>query len=229
VEPDIAGARAGRSTGQRIVSLVLLVGAIAWAFLSGRAFMLQAAVALMGFSALVVAAKVVAVLAGLLRRHAIVIEMASIAAATETELPTYTVLVPLYREADVVPELVAALGHLDYPRDRLQVLLLLEEDDAASRAAVAAQPLPPWIETLVVPPGMPRTKPRACNVGLDHARGELTVIFDAEDRPEADQLKKAALAFSQNSNQVACLQAKLNCFNRGQSLVTQWFTLEYSA
>jgi hypothetical protein len=224
-----AGARAGRSPGQRIASLVLLAGVIAWAIASGRAFPLQAGIALMGFSALVVAAKVAAVLAGLLRRHAIVIEPAAIAAAAEADWPGYTVLVPLYREADVVPELVAALGRLDYPRDRLQVLLLLEEDDAGCRAAVAAQTLPPWIEALVVPPGTPRTKPRACNVGLERARGELTVIFDAEDRPEPDQLKKAVLAFVQAGEQVACLQAKLNCFNRGQSLVTRCFTLEYSA
>ncbi|MBA3847224.1 MAG: glycosyltransferase, partial [Planctomycetes bacterium] len=86
-----------------------------------------------------------------------------------------------------------------------------------------------WIEALVVPPGTPRTKPRACNVGLERARGELTVIFDAEDRPEPDQLKKAALAFMGADGRVACLQAKLNCFNRGQSLVTRCFTLEYSA
>jgi cellulose synthase/poly-beta-1,6-N-acetylglucosamine synthase-like glycosyltransferase len=228
-DATVLGARAGRSRGQRIISLVLLAAVVAWVVASGRAFPLQAGIALMGFSALVVAAKVAAVLAGLLRRHAIVIEPTAIAAAPEADWPGYTVLVPLYREADVVPELVAALGRLDYPRDRLQVLLLLEEDDAGCRAAVAAQTLPPWIEALVVPPGTPRTKPRACNVGLERARGELTVIFDAEDRPEPDQLKKAALAFAQAGGRVACLQAKLNCFNRGHSLVTRCFTLEYSA
>ena len=122
-------ARAGRSIGQRILSLLLLVGFIAWIYVSGRAFPLQAGIALMAFSTLVVGAKVAAVLAGLLRRHAIVIEPAALAAVPEATWPSYTVLVPLYREADVIPDLIAALEKLDYPKDRLQVLLLLEAFD----------------------------------------------------------------------------------------------------
>ena len=95
----------------------------------------------------------------------------------------------------MVADLIDNLGALDYPREKLEILLLMEEDDtetiAAARAARAAE----TITLLIVPPGRPQTKPKACNVGLFFARGEFLVIYDAEDKPEPDQLKKAVVAF----------------------------------
>src|SRR5205085_6379862 len=81
---------------------------------------------------------------------------------------------------------------------------------------------------VVVPKGTPRGKPRACNYGLIHARGEYIVIYDAEDLPDRDQLKKALIAFKKGDERLACVQAKLNYFNRDQNLLTRWFTSEYS-
>jgi cellulose synthase/poly-beta-1,6-N-acetylglucosamine synthase-like glycosyltransferase len=60
------------------------------------------------------------------------------------------------------------------------------------------------------------------------ARGEYLVIFDAEDRPEPDQLKKAVLGFQRVPDDVVCLQARLNFYNRRQNLLTRLFTTEYS-
>lgn len=107
------------------------------------------------------------------------------------DLPPYTVLVPLHREQAVLPGLIATIRLLDYPEDRLQVLLLVEEDDTITRAALDVLDLPSVCEVVVVPEGGPRTKPNACNVGLARATGELCVIYDAEDRPEPDQPRKA--------------------------------------
>lgn len=146
----------------------------------------------------------------------------------EAALPRYSVLVPLYREADVLRSLIAAMTALDYPRDRLEVLLLVEEDDAETRDGLAACPLPPWMQVVVVPPGHPRTKPRACNHGLLHVTGELVVVFDAEDRPEPDQLRRAAAAFAQLPAQVACLQARLHIDNAAASWWSSWFACEYT-
>jgi len=146
----------------------------------------------------------------------------------ERELPVYTILVPLYREAVVLPGLVRAIESLDYPKAKLDVKLLLEEDDAETVEAVRALELGPHFHVLVVPDSLPKTKPKACNYGLLRARGEYVVIFDAEDRPEPDQLKKAVLAFRAGSQDVVCVQAKLNYWNREQNVLTRWFTSEYS-
>ena len=142
-------------------------------------------------------------------------------------LPVYTVLVPAYREVSVLPILAQALSELDYPHDRLDVKLLLEADDTEMVAAAHAMRLPGFIDIVIVPPSEPRTKPKACNYGLQLARGQYTVIFDAEDIPEPDQLLKAVVAFRGSSSAVACIQAKLAYFNRNQNLLTRWFTAEY--
>ena len=118
---------------------------------------------------------------------------------------------------------------LDYPPEKLQILFLTEANDAETRNAIRSLSLPPHFQILVVPDGKPRTKPRACNYGLMHARGSFVVIYDAEDIPDPLQLKKAVLTFAGHGSEVVCVQAKLNFYNIRQNLLTRWFTAEYSA
>jgi len=144
------------------------------------------------------------------------------------KLPMYTILCPLYREAHVLPQFLQAIADLDWPKNRLEVLLLLEEDDTATIAAANASSLPKFIRTIVVPHSYPKTKPKACNYGLQLATGEYIVIYDAEDRPDPSQLKMAYLGFQKSALSVGCLQAKLNYYNPHQNLLTRLFTAEYS-
>ena len=156
----------------------------------------------------------------------------------EDELPVYTVLVPAYDEANVVETLVANLSVLDYPPDKLDVMLLLEADDEATIAAAQAADLPPFVEVVVVPPGTPQTKPRACNYGLSLARGRYAVIYDAEDRPDPGQLKEAVAAFRRDQFEqrhgltskppLAVVQASLHYFNADYNVLTRMFAIEYA-
>ena len=149
-------------------------------------------------------------------------------ALDDADLPRYTILVPLFREAAVIAGLLDALRSLDYPGERLEVLLLLEEDDTETIEACARHPLPAHIHPLIVPRGYPKTKPRACNYGLAAATGEYLVIYDAEDRPQPDQLRKALAAFAAAGPEVACQQAKLAYYNQYQNILTRFFTLDYA-
>ncbi|HSA83530.1 MAG TPA: glycosyltransferase [Patescibacteria group bacterium] len=151
-----------------------------------------------------------------------------IQAIDETTLPVYSILCPLYKEAHVIPQFVDAISKLDYPKDKLDVMLLLEEDDTDSIEAVKTMSLPYFVRTVIVPDSLPKTKPKACNYGLAKAKGEYLVIFDAEDIPEVDQLKKAYLGFQKAGKDVLCLQAKLNYYNPHHNLLTRLFTAEYS-
>jgi glycosyltransferase XagB len=144
------------------------------------------------------------------------------------ELPVYTILVPAYKEARVIGNLVRSLAALDYPADKLDILLLFEESDPETLAAAKAAAPGANVRFLVVPAGDPQTKPKACNVGLLFAQGEYLVIYDAEDRPEPDQLKKALLAFRHGPAEMVCVQAALNYYNWNENFLTRMFTLEYS-
>ena len=147
---------------------------------------------------------------------------------SDRQLPVFTVLVPLFREVAVLDQLLAALSNLDYPHAKLDVKLLVETDDVALREALAARVLPAFMETLVVPPGEPRTKPRALNVGLTEARGALVTIYDAEDIPEPGQLRLAAGILAAAPRRLACLQARLAIDNARDNLLTRLFALEYA-
>ncbi len=147
---------------------------------------------------------------------------------SDADLPFYTVMVPLFREGDVAAQLVQAMGQLEYPRNKLEVLLLLEEDDDETRKAVDRIVLPPYFQRLVVPLGSPKGKPRALNYGLLYARGEYCCVYDAEDVPDPMQLKKVARVFQRNNDRLLCVQGKLDFYNQDQNALTNLFALDYS-
>jgi cellulose synthase/poly-beta-1,6-N-acetylglucosamine synthase-like glycosyltransferase len=149
-------------------------------------------------------------------------------AIPDDELPLYTVLLPVYDEPSIVENLINGVGRLDYPADKLEVLLLVEEDDVATKAAVSSLPLQS-VRVIVVPHSLPKTKPKACNYGmsLPDLRGEFMTIYDAEDVPDPLQLRKAVAAFERLPFDIGCLQGRLGYFNETQNLLTRWFSLEY--
>lgn len=147
---------------------------------------------------------------------------------SENALPTITILAPLYKDADALVSLAQAIRALDYPAHKKDVKLLLESDDQETLAETKRLGLGTEFDVIVVPGVGPRTKPKACNVGLYLAHGELVVIYDAEDQPERDQLLKAARAFQTADDELACVQAKLSYYNADENWLTRLFTLEYA-
>jgi glycosyltransferase XagB len=145
----------------------------------------------------------------------------------DAELPSYTILVPAYQEQDVIAGMVDCLEHLDYPKDRLEALILVERRDQATKQAIRDANPAEFIRIVEIPPGKPQTKPRSCNAGLLLAKGELIVIYDAEDRPDPDQLRLTAAQFHAADDKLACVQAKLMVSNAEQSFISRQFALEY--
>jgi cellulose synthase/poly-beta-1,6-N-acetylglucosamine synthase-like glycosyltransferase len=149
------------------------------------------------------------------------------------DLPIYSVLVPMYDEAAMVPQLISSLRALDYPSDKIEIFLLTESDDAATLQALSRQVLPGHMAVIRVPPSNPRTKPKALNYALPLTRGAFITIYDAEDRPEPDQLRKAVAAFSKDSDKngprLGCVQAALNVTNGRKTFLSRHFALEYMA
>lgn len=147
---------------------------------------------------------------------------------TDAQLPVYSVIVPLYHETRIVPQLLHALLSLDYPPPKLDIIFVLEKDDACTRRAIEACDLPAHFRILVAPRGLPRTKPRALNMALAVARGSRVVVYDAEDIPDPRQLRLAAALFSAFPH-VACLQARLVIDNERDGLLPSLFAAEYAA
>ena len=146
----------------------------------------------------------------------------------ESELPVITILLPLFQDAESLTQLSAAIDGLHYPTAKKDVKLLLEENDEGTITEAERLGLFERYDVTIVPAGAPQTKPKACNIGLKLARGDLIVIYDAEDQPEPDQLLKAVHGFQDRDDRLICLQARLNYYNRSENWLTSLFTSEYS-
>ncbi len=146
----------------------------------------------------------------------------------EKALPVYSILVPLYKESEItIRHLLRALGQLDYPKSKLDIKLIVEEDDESTKAILQALTPARYFEIIVVPVSYPRTKPKACNYALQFARGAYITIYDAEDVPDPMQLKKSVAAYQRGQGKIGCVQARLNYYNRDENILTRMFALEY--
>ena len=143
-------------------------------------------------------------------------------------MPVVSILLPLLRERDIAGQLIKRISRLDYPRELLDVLLVVEAGDVTTRAALRRVTLPAWMRAVIVPPGQPRTKPRAMNYALNFARGSIIGVYDAEDAPEADQIRKVAKRFAEMPPDVVCLQGQLDYYNPTHNWLSRCFTLEYA-
>jgi cellulose synthase/poly-beta-1,6-N-acetylglucosamine synthase-like glycosyltransferase len=138
-------------------------------------------------------------------------------------------MVALYRESNIASRLTARLSKLDYPRQLLDILLVVEADDQLTREALSKTNLPGWMRVVVVPNGAVKTKPRALNYALDHCRGSIIGVYDAEDAPEPDQIRKVVDRFYQRGPEVVCLQGSLDYYNPNTNWIARCFTIEYAS
>lgn len=146
----------------------------------------------------------------------------------DSQLPIYTVVAALYREASSVAPLMQHLDDLDYPREKLDIKLVIETDDLQTRAAIARLGPMPHVQVIIAPDVGPRTKPKALNCALTFARGTFITVFDAEDRPEPGQLREALDVFRTHGSDVACAQASLCIDNTADGWIPRMFTAEYA-
>jgi len=147
----------------------------------------------------------------------------------DAELPVYSILVPLFKEHEVLPDLIEALKMLDYPATKLDIKIILESIDVETIEIAKALKLPGNFDIIIVPEGGPRTKPKALNYALQYAKGEFVVIYDAEDEPDPGQLRAALEMFAANGPETACIQARLNIYNFRENWFTRQFTIEYTS
>jgi glycosyltransferase XagB len=164
----------------------------------------------------------------------------------DEDLPIYTILIPVFHEAQVLAQNLKNMYHLNYPKEKLDIKILMEENDeetineakmlglfGSPQKMVEGIPSKEYTEfiklfdPIIIPSAEITTKPRACNYGLLRAKGEYCVIYDAEDNPDPDQLRKAAIVFLRSETNVMCLQSKLNFYNANENILTKWFSIEY--
>jgi hypothetical protein len=216
------------SFGQKITLLIFFVFSIVWLYFDYRSYFITLNILATFFYVSFSGYRFYLIYKAISRDLEVPVTDEEIAALDDRDLPVYTILIPVYKEAKVLVELLDAVRNMDYPSTKMDIKVLMEADDEETIRTFRDWNAPSHFEGIVVPYALPKTKPKACNYGLIHARGEFVVIYDAEDKPAPDQLKRILVAFSKAPPEVVCIQAKLNYYNRNQNLLTRWFTVEYS-
>ncbi len=227
ISPEYSASRVF-SRGQVLALAIFIYGSLVWLYYDAVSYFITLMVLVQIFYVVSILFKLVISLAGAKSEMEQYISDEEVKSLDEKDLPVYTVLVPVYKEPEVIGILINSLKKMNYPQNKLDVILLLEEDDKETLQAAKAQRPPSNWRFIIVPNSLPKTKPKACNYGLFFARGKYLTIYDAEDVPEPDQLKKAVLAFKKGGDEYICFQAALNYFNRDENFLTKMFTLEYS-
>ncbi len=223
ISPHLSAAKV-LSTTQRI-ALTGLILAFAYAFATAPlATIISLNAVITAYFLLTISYRAILIILGAKIRKA----QSLTPALKEEDYPVITILLPLYDDANALAPLTRSIDALQYPAGKKDVKLLLEADDDETLAEARRLGLHEKFDVIPVPPGAPRTKPKACNFGVQMARGDLVVIYDAEDHPEPDQLIKAARMFAGADPALACVQAKLNYYNRDENWLARLFTLEYS-
>lgn len=142
--------------------------------------------------------------------------------------PIYSILIPLYKEEFKAKSIINAMKNLNYPKDKLDVKIIVEADDMLTQRALYVLDIPKFIQIIKVPYSLPRTKPKALNYAMSFVLGKYLAVYDAEDVPDPDQLHKAINAFDELSEQYVCVQAKLNFYNADENILTRLFSIEYT-
>ncbi len=118
------------------------------------------------------------------------------------ELPTVSLIVPAYDEEEVIAAKVANALALDYPRERLQVIVASDgsSDATAERARAAGADL-----VLELPPG---GKIAALNAGAERASGEVLAFSDANSSWAPDALRRLVAPFEDPQVGYVCGQVR---------------------
>ncbi|MEM9707875.1 MAG: glycosyltransferase [Pseudomonadota bacterium] len=160
--------------------------------------------------------------------HSSVAPPRTMPALADEDLPIISILIPLFREKNIVERLIRRLSTIDYPVDRLDLCLVVEKQDTITQETLKGIEFPPSMRTIIVPPGNLQTKPRALNFAIDFTDGEIIGIYDAEDAPATDQLRRVAAQFAVADRRVACLQGRLDFYNSDRNWLARCFTIDYA-
>lgn len=227
--PNISSKHIVFSTKAKIVSAILLALTIITMIYSEQFFM-KLVLGMNIFYLFTMISKILFFGIGIKARKEINHIHKSLPEIDNSELPIYSILVPIYKEKKkTLKKLLSSINNIDYPDSKLDIKLIVETDDFETVEIIKELKPKSNFQIIRVPYSEPRTKPKACNYALQYCTGEYVTIYDAEDIPDPQQLRRVLAVFNSSDQNLACVQARLNYFNRGENLLTGLFSIEYAS
>lgn len=144
------------------------------------------------------------------------------------EWPGVSILVPAYNEEIVMAGTLESLLHLDYPRDRMEIIVIDDSStDRTRRVIEHMMAADRRLKLIAIPPGLGgRGKSHALNQGVRYARYELIAVYDADNAPEPQSLR-ALVGELMQSDHLAATVGKVRTLNRTTNLLTRCINIEF--
>ncbi|TAJ90995.1 MAG: glycosyltransferase [Reyranella sp.] len=142
--------------------------------------------------------------------------------------PVVCVQLPIFNEAKIVGAAIDSLCALDWPRDRLEIMVLDDSTDETS--SIVAQKVEEWRHkgfaiSHVVRPNRDSFKAGALAAGQQQSEAQYFAIFDADYRPLPSFLRQTMAALLADPG-LAFVQARLGYRNRERNALTRAQAME---
>jgi len=143
------------------------------------------------------------------------------------KLPKVSIIVPAKDEGAVIARCLEALLNMDYPRERMEIIIVEGDSKDATREICSEFSKKYHSIVRVLRECASKGKPRALNLALPHITGEIVGVFDADSVPERDALLKIASYFQNQS--VMAVQGRVTSLNEKRNMLTRVAAMEEKA
>lgn len=147
--------------------------------------------------------------------------------ASRFECPSCTIMIPADNEATVIGKTVEAMLNLEYPRDKLTIMVI--NDGSKDETASIVRQLASRSSQIVlfnVPQGEGgKGKSRALNLGLKQVQSEMIAIYDADNTPDPKALHYL-VAQLVSHRELGAVIGKFRTLNKNAALLTRFINIE---
>jgi cellulose synthase/poly-beta-1,6-N-acetylglucosamine synthase-like glycosyltransferase len=143
------------------------------------------------------------------------------------DYPPVSVLIPAHNEDVVIASTLDAMLALDYPADRLEIIVINDgSTDGTKRIVEEYAARDPRVVLYDVPAGEGgKGKSRALNLGIRAARADVIAVYDADNTPAPDALRYLVAQLLLHPELGAVL-GKFRTVNRRRNLLTRFINIE---
>lgn len=150
------------------------------------------------------------------------------AAPSPREWPGVSILVPAHNEEIVMAGTLESLLHLDYPQDRMEIIVIDDSStDRTRRVIEHMMATDRRLKLVGIPPGLGgRGKSHALNQALRHAGYDFVAVYDADNAPEPQSLRMLVAELVADTRLAAAV-GKVRTMNRGTNFLTRCVNIEF--
>jgi cellulose synthase/poly-beta-1,6-N-acetylglucosamine synthase-like glycosyltransferase len=144
----------------------------------------------------------------------------------DDELPSVSVVIPAYNEEPVLPDTIEACKNLDYPAEKLEVVLCYEADSSDRTGEICRAAAADDNRFKAVKRDEPGGgKAKAVNYALGYATGDLIASIDADHCFKEDAVRRA-VAWFDSDDDIWCIKGRCYGNNPTDSLIALHATVE---